>query len=145
MSKRSEPLDLLTVELHASKWLTILTLCIYSVAMISVWRLFSFVGAMLIGVLLGAHAQFILQRDCWRTLPQSVIKCQAVSLAFWRLTTTNGKTFLVKMHAKPYRSRWLSILAFRTMAQQRLYLVIAHDALSNQNYTRLISRLWYWH
>lgn len=141
MFKRFEPSDLFQVEIHASKLLTTLGVFVYTIAGLSLLLLHPLL-LVLSFIPLCIHAYFTIRKDCLRLSDTSIVYCQQASKHIWRLRNRAGKTFSMKLSSH-FRSRWLVSLTFIPLNQgKKLTIVLSPDALTKQNYSLLLSRLW---
>lgn len=139
-----EPTSGLQIEILPSLFLTGLVLLLHIFALSCVFlldqcTLFFKLCFTLFGCL---HAYWVIKKECLRTHFSSIVYCQQNAFSHWRLRTRAGKTLCAKLISH-YRSPGFIALSFKILPQEKpLSLFLARDALTQQNYSLLLYRLW---
>lgn len=143
MLKKLDNIDC-KARIHSSKVLTIVTLSIYSLAVISVLLVTSDHPMFIIFIpFILIHAIKTIRKNCLVNTSDAIVYFHQVSKEKWHLRTRAGKTLVCRQCSWVFRSNIFVLISFQSITnRRRIKLLVAFDAIPQDRYTHLVSNLW---
>jgi len=134
-----------SAKIYPSKRLAAMVLLSYLIATMSLLLLaFHCVLFFLIIPALWLHGYKVLQQDCLRCTPGSIVYIEHISGQIWQLSNRAGDWFWVRQSGPAYRAFWIMTLRLECLlSHQRFLVVILKDAMLLEDRARLLSILWH--
>ncbi len=143
MSIQSGNSDYLVLPIQPSKLLTLLCLVAYGLGELSLILIgVEYLWVLILCLPLGVHAHNTLKTTCLQLNKNAIVLCKEMN-GIWYVQTKEGQTFALKLAQKAYRTPWLIVLPFKYLhTRKKLNLILTCDALSKDDYTRVLYKLW---